>query len=151
MPDEPAPPPAAQPKAPIRVLCVDDNDFIAEAMRRMLKPALGFEWLGWLAEADGLIDAYRDKKPDVTLLDIDMPGADGLTVLRSLLKDFPEARVIMLSGHVRREYIDSALEAGAWGYLSKGEQSDVIVAAVRQVAAGEFALVGEAATEFYRG
>jgi DNA-binding NarL/FixJ family response regulator len=135
----------------IGVLCVDDNDFIAEAMQRMLTPALGFEWRGWLPDAEGLIEAVRERKPDVVLLDIDMPGADGLEVLRSLLAQCPGTRVIMLSGHVRREYIDKAVEAGAWGYLSKGERSEGIVAAVRQVAAGEFALVGEAATEFYRG
>src|SRR4051794_24192769 len=53
----------------VRVLCVDDNDFIAEAMRRMLKPSLGFRWMGWLPDSDGLIEAVGEKKPDVVLLD----------------------------------------------------------------------------------
>jgi DNA-binding NarL/FixJ family response regulator len=136
---------------PIRVLCVDDNDFIAEAMARVLTRDQGFEWLGWLPDAEGLHDAVGQRHPDVVLLDIDLPGADGLEVLERLLREFPDIRVIMLSGHVRREFIDRAVDAGAWGYLSKGERSDVIAAAVRQVAAGEFSLVGEAATEFYKG
>ena len=135
---------------PIRVLCVDDNDFVAEAIRRKLLLESGFEWLGWLEDASGLLESARGMKPDVILLDIDMPGEDSFEALESLAANCPAIRVIMLSGHVRRELIDRAVEAGAWGYISKNDETDHIVAAIRRVAAGEFTLGPDAETEYRR-
>jgi DNA-binding NarL/FixJ family response regulator len=134
----------------IRVLCVDDNDFVAEAVRRKLALNGEFEWAGWLPDARALTQKVREARADVVLLDIDMPGKDSFEALAELATAHPEARVIMLSGYVRGEYIDRAVEAGAWGYVSKNERTEAILEAIRQVAAGNFAMGAEVEAEIRR-
>jgi DNA-binding NarL/FixJ family response regulator len=134
----------------IRVLCVDDNDFVAEAIRRKLSLDASFAWAGWLPEAKDLVRTVQEKRADVVLLDIDMPGKDSFEALAELAAAVPEARVIMLSGYVRSDYIDRAVEAGAWGYVSKNENTETILAAIQQVAAGGFAMGSEVEAELKR-
>jgi len=135
---------------PIRVLCVDDNFLVAEGIKIKLSLAGGFEWLGQLSDADDLINQVERTKPDVVLLDIDMPGRDAFAALDELSENFAQTRVIMVSGHVRTELIDRAVEAGAWGYVSKGEGAEAIVSAIHQVMDGRFVMGPEVAAE-YRG
>lgn len=131
----------------ISVLCVDDNDFVAEAIERKLKLERGFRWVGWRPSAVGLVGEVRELKPDVVLLDIDMPGADSFEVLAELASTCAGTRVIVLSGHVRRDYIDRAISNGAWGYVSKNEETRAILDAIRRVAAGEFVMGPEVESE----
>lgn len=135
---------------PIRVLCVDDNDFVAEAIRRKLSLNPGFVWAGWLPEAENLVPKVKELAADVVLLDIDMPGKDSFEALGELAAASPDTRVIMLSGYVRADYIDRAVEAGAWGYVSKNESTDTILAAIQQVARGGFAMGSEVEAELKR-
>jgi DNA-binding NarL/FixJ family response regulator len=135
---------------PIRVLCVDDNFLVAEGIKIKLMLAGGFEWLGQLADAEDLTNQVQEKSPDIVLLDIDMPGKDAFTALEELNDLELETRVIMVSGHVRADLIDRAVEAGAWGYVSKGEGSDQIISAIRDVMSGKFVMGPEVAAE-YRG
>ena len=135
---------------PIKVLCVDDNFLVAEGIKIKLMLAGGFEWLGQLAEADDLLKEVQEKHPDVVLLDIDMPGKDAFVALEELNALGLGTRVIMVSGHVRTELVDRAVEAGAWGYVSKGEGSDQIITAIRDVMDGKFVMGPEVAAE-YRG
>jgi DNA-binding NarL/FixJ family response regulator len=83
----------------------------------------------------------------VVLLDLDMPGPNPIEVLRELTVQSPDVRVIVLSGHVRRELIDRAIEAGAYGYLSKNDDGGVLVDSIRAVARGEFVLGQGSASE----
>lgn len=124
----------------IRVLCVDDNDLVAEALQIKLQLSGGFEWLGRLPSADSLVEVATRLRPDVVLLDIDMPGKSPFVALVELREGCPDTRVLMISGHVRQELIDRAFECGAWGYISKNDGTDVIVQGVRDVARGEFAM-----------
>jgi DNA-binding NarL/FixJ family response regulator len=135
--------------AKIRVLCVDDNDLVADALGVRLAHAGGFEWLGHLAHADGLADEVERRRPDVVLLDIDMPGPDPFEALTEISRRCAAVRVLMFSGHIQsREVAERAIEAGAWGYLSKHESAEDIVSAIRRVAKGEFILGSHpAATE----
>lgn len=135
---------------PIRVMCVDDNDFVAEAIRRKLSLDQDFAWAGWLPEARDLVEKVKEAKADVVLLDIDMPGKDSFEALRELAAACPATRVIMLSGYVRTDYIDRAVEAGAWGYVSKNENTETILAAIRQVSKGGFAMGSEVEAELRR-
>ena len=136
--------------SPIRVMCVDDNDFVAEAIRRKLSLDTAFEWAGWLPEARDLVTKVKEAKADVVLLDIDMPGKDSFEALGELAAACPSARVIMLSGYVRADYIDRAVEAGAWGYVSKNENTETILAAIQQVSRGGFAMGSEVEAELRR-
>src|SRR5437660_2247510 len=124
---EQSPAPATR-AAPIKVLCVDDTDFVAEALRRRLGISGDFHWLGLLENANNLETEVRERRPDVVVLDVDMPGRSSFDALQGVTAAAPGARVLMLSGHVRADYIDRALKAGAWGYLSKNEDVATIIA-----------------------
>jgi len=135
---------------PIKVLCVDDNFLVAEGIKIKLMLAGGFEWLGQLSDADNLLDEVRRGQPDIVLLDIDMPGKDAFAAMEELRESGLDSRVIMVSGHVRTDLIDRAVEAGAWGYVSKGDGAQAIISAIDQVMAGKFVMGPEVSAE-YRG
>ncbi len=126
--------------APIRVLCVDDHAFLAEGLKLKISLDPGMAWVGWLPDAKGLVQEVVQRRPDVVTLDIEMPGPDPFEALADISRRCPDARVLMLSAYVRDHYLDAAVEAGAWGYLSKGDDPDEIVSAIRRVARGEFVL-----------
>lgn len=132
----------------IRVLCVDDNDLVVDAIGLKLKLAGGFEWLGQLMHAGDLAEEVAQRKPDVVLLDVDMPGRDPFIALEELTGRCPTTRVLMFSGHTRNELVDRAVEAGAWGYLSKHADTETIVSAIRRVADGEFVLGRDVDAEY---
>lgn len=127
----------------ISVLCVDDNEQVTEAIRVKFRLNGGFRWIGSLQDAKRLVQVAREKCPDVVLLDIDIPGADPFVALQELSGACPDVRVIMFSGHVRREFIDQAVAAGAWGYVSKNDASEELLAAIKAVAKGNFVLSTE--------
>lgn len=129
---------------------MDDNEWIAEAIERRLRRDGDFEWLGWLPSTQGLIDQAEAQRPDVVVLDVDIPGEDTFNAIRTLAARVPTARVMMLSGHIRSDYVDRAVAAGAWGYLSKNEDNSTIINALRQIARGEFVLGPESITECQR-
>jgi len=122
----------------IRILCVDDHAFLAEGLRAKiaLEPSLAFA--GWLPDARNLVREVQERDIDVLTLDIEMPGPDPFEALAEVTRRCPGVRVIMLSAYVRDHYIDAAVAAGAWGYISKGDHPDHIVQAIRKVMDGEF-------------
>src|SRR2546422_897355 len=121
----------------IRVLCVDDNAALIDGLQIKLALESDIEWVGRAQSADDLIAEVRDADADVVLLDIDMPGRESLEALEELTAACPEVRVIILSGYVREDFINRSLDAGAWGYLAKSEEPNVIVSAIRGVFRGE--------------
>jgi DNA-binding NarL/FixJ family response regulator len=133
---------------PVGILMVDDNRLLAEAMERRIALEPGMRWLGWAGEPGQAADRARRSLPDVVMLDIDMPGSDSFEVLRELVKAVPQAKVVMLSGYVKMDYIDRAIESGAWGYLSKNESMEDLFASIMKVASGEFVLSPEAEAEY---
>ncbi len=137
-------------QSPIRILCVDDNRLMAEALQRRLALESRIAWAGWVEHAAVLSGAIRDGKPDVVMLDIDMPGRDSFDVLRELAENFPGVKVIMFSGHVRADYIDRAVDGGAWGYLSKNDNMDDVMGAILRAVEGEFVLSPDASSEYRR-
>lgn len=132
----------------IGVLCVDDNEHVANALRIQLARTSGLVWKGWLASADDLVERALEKCPTIVLLDIDMPGKNPFDAVEELAERCPDARVVMFTGHVRRELIERAVEAGAWGYVSKNDGEPALVDAIRRVAKGEFALSPEARASY---
>ncbi len=136
--------------SPISVLCVDDNDLVAEGLRIKLTSAEDFHWIGHLATAEQLVETAYRLQPQVVLLDIDMPGRDPFQALQQLSELLPSVRVVMLSGYVQHGLIDRAIESGAWGYVSKHQGADSILSAIRQVAQGEFTLGHDVEEEYRR-
>ncbi len=128
---------------PHPVLCVDDNDYICEAIRRKLRDHPEFPFAGSLPSADRLVEEVERTGAELVFLDMNMPGKDPLEAVRELAERCPGVRAIALSGYVHEEIIDRALEAGAAGYLSKSEEPEVLMEALRRVVAGELVLSPE--------
>lgn len=122
----------------VRVLCVDDNDLLRRALATALRRV---EWIDVVGEedcADTLYTVVRELRPEVILLDIDMPGLDPFTAMSDLQASFAAARVLVFTGHARPEFADRAVASGAWGYLSKSAGIEEVVNAIRAVHAGSF-------------
>lgn len=126
------------------MLCVDDNPLILESLGLKLSLIGGFDWLAPLSGVENFIMDVRASRPDVVLLDLDMPGRDPMEALAELTQTGTDAKVIIFTGHTRVSLFDSSIEAGAWGCLSKHADVSAIVAAIRRVAGGEFLLDPEA-------
>ena len=123
----------------IRVLCVDDHAFLAEGLRSKISLQADLEFVGWLPDASNLVTEVTERNVDVVTIDVEMPGPDPFEAIGDLQRRCPDVRAIMLSAYVRDTYIDAAVEAGSWGYLSKGDDPEHIVEAIRTVAAGRMA------------
>jgi len=127
----------------IKVLCVDDHEFLVEGLKARLALTRDLEFAGWLPTVDGLLAKVKETGAHVVLLDLEMPGPDPFEAVADLRRRFPDTRAVVLSAYVRDHYFESAVEAGAWGYLSKGDRPECLVDGIRKVARGEFALSPE--------
>ena len=102
---------------PIRLLIVDDQRLMREGLRTLLELEGGFEIVGEAANGQAAFDAYAAQKPDVVLMDIRMPGMDGVEATRRLCARWPEVRVIILTTFDDDTNVFEGLRAGAVGYL----------------------------------
>lgn len=121
---------------PLRVLIVDDSADLRGMLRAYFQRE-GMEVVGMLESADALIGAAASQRPDVALVDLTMPGRDPLEAVRELAQQRPEVRIVVCSGYDDQATIDSAIEAGASGFVSKHADIDGIVLAVRRAWSGE--------------
>jgi len=122
---------------PISVNLVDDNELLAEALARFLSTDPRFEWAGWAADRGQLLELLSRGRVDIVLMDVDLPGTDTFGLVRELAAREPPIRAVMFSGHVRREYVDAALDAGAYGYLSKDDDLRSICADLERAHQGQ--------------
>lgn len=126
------------PTRPIRVLCVDDHAFLVEGLQARLSMSRDMEFVGRLPTAENLVEEAKRTRPDIVLMDIEMPGPDPFEAVEDLRRQYPAVRVLILSAYVRDHYIDAAVNAGAWGYLCKDDEPEAIIRAIRDVAGGAF-------------
>jgi DNA-binding NarL/FixJ family response regulator len=122
--------------APVRVLVADDEAMIRAGVRAILAADPGVEVVGEAADGRQAVELARRHRPDVALLDIRMPGADGMTALAELRAAVPDTAVIMLTTFGQDEYIARALDLGAAGFLLKASDPRELIAGVRAVAEG---------------
>jgi DNA-binding NarL/FixJ family response regulator len=122
----------------IRVLLADDQSLIRAGFRMILESQGDIEVVGEAANGEQAAEAARRLEPDVVMMDIQMPGGDGLAATRKIAAD-PDShsRVIILTTFERDEYVFEALQAGASGFLLKNAPPEQLVEAVRLVASGE--------------
>ena len=118
----------------IRIVCVDDHAFLIDGLESRFEAERDLRCVGRLPSAEGLSREIGELKPDVVLIDIEMPGPDVFEAVTDLQHMLPGVRVIFLSAHVRDHYISSAMEAGAYGYFSKSDDPDSIIDGIRRVA-----------------
>lgn len=126
------------PQVPLRVTLVDDHAVVREGYRRLLEIDGCIEVIGEHASADAAIDALdRGEAPDVLVVDLSMPGRSGFEVLRRAAAQAPKVPVLVFTMHQTPAMLEQALRAGANGYVTKSSEPQVLVQAVRRVAAGE--------------
>lgn len=121
-------------RAPVRVICVDDHGVLIEGLRAQFALDGGVRCVAALPCADDLIEAVAAHRPDVVMLDIEMPGQDAFEVADRLRHLHPEARFVFLSAHIRDGFLASAYRCGASGYFAKGDDLEEIVEGLRRVA-----------------
>jgi DNA-binding NarL/FixJ family response regulator len=121
----------------IRVLIVDDHPIIRKGIGQFLSQASDMEIIGETGNGEEALRLSEELQPDVILLDMEIDGMSGILVAQKLQTEGSPSRVLALSGHNDREYVQELLQSGASGYLSKDELPDLILSAVRGVAGGE--------------
>jgi len=134
----------------IRVLLADDHTLVRAGIRALLEKLPGVTVAGEASDGREVIDLIKAHRPDVVLMDISMPGLNGLQALARITRDFPRVRVIILSMHPNDEYVMQALKSGASGYLLKRAATAELPAALNSVVGGEIYLSLEIATRFLK-
>ena len=121
----------------IRLVLADDQQVVRAGFRLILESEPDLEVVGEAADGRQAVEAARATAPDVVLMDIQMPGVDGLAATRELLSDPAAPRVLILTTFERDEYVFEALRAGATGFLLKNSSPEDLIAAIRTIASGD--------------
>jgi DNA-binding NarL/FixJ family response regulator len=121
----------------IRILIADDHAIVRSGIRALLSFHNEFEVIGEAASGEEAVTLARELTPDVILMDIGMPGIDGLTAASEISANNPQVHILMLTQHENREYVIPALKAGAVGYVLKRAPDDTLFQAIQAVSRGE--------------
>jgi DNA-binding NarL/FixJ family response regulator len=122
---------------PVRVLIVDDDDLMRAGLKSVLASDESVQVVGEVGDGHGVVESTREHRPDVVLMDIRMPGLDGIAATRSVLEASPDVKVVMLTTFEDDDYIFGALNAGASGFLLKRTRPEALIAAIHTIAAGD--------------
>ncbi len=129
----PKPRPEANGRAPLRLLCVDDHVVLVEGLKAHFSIKGDIEVVGRMATAASLADEVARLKPNVVMLDIEMPGPDAFEMADRTRRKFPEVRIIVLSAHIRDSFISASFRAGVSAYFAKSDDLDDIVKGIFEV------------------
>lgn len=121
----------------IRLLLADDQQLVRSALAALLELDDAFEVVAQVGRGDEVVATAREHQAEVALLDIEMPGLDGLAAAAALAQEVPQCRVIILTTFGRPGYLRRAMESGALGFVVKDAPAEQLADAVRRVAAGE--------------
>jgi DNA-binding NarL/FixJ family response regulator len=124
-------------KKKIKILLVDDHPVVRKGLVSCLANRENLKIVGEAADGAEALRKIAELLPDIVLMDIYMPGLDGLTVTEQLQKDLPQVKVLILSMHSNREYVLRIIKAGARGYVLKDAPPDELVRAIEAVNTGE--------------
>ena len=121
---------------PLRIVLADDHPVVRDGLKGLLSEEPDFDVVGETGDGLAVPDLVEDLEPDVLVLDVLMPGAYGLEVLRQVTKRHPKTRVLILSMYANESYVLEAMRNGAAGYALKSSPPDELVRAVRSVGVG---------------
>jgi len=121
----------------IRLLLADDQELIRSALAALLALQEDFEVVASVGRGDAVVAAARAHQPDIALLDIEMPGIDGLAAAGVLAQELPQCRSLILTTFGRAGYLRRAMESGAYGFVVKDAPPEQLADAIRRVAAGQ--------------
>ena len=128
----------------IRVLLVDDHSIVRDGLKRILAATTDLEVAGEAASGEAALALVKANDYDLAMLDMSMPGLSGVDLIKRLKLEKPRLRILVLSMHGEQQYAARALKAGASGYLNKDSASELLLGALRRIAAGGVH-IGEAA------
>jgi DNA-binding NarL/FixJ family response regulator len=120
-----------------RLLLCDDHAMFRQGVRSILETEEGLRVIGEAATGREAVRHALETRPDVILMDIQMPGLDGVAATKAILAEWPEARVVILTMYRQDRYVFEAIKAGARGYLLKDADANDLIDAIRRVADGE--------------
>ncbi|HEV2829244.1 MAG TPA: response regulator transcription factor [Pyrinomonadaceae bacterium] len=123
--------------SPIRILAVDDHPMLLEGIFALLESESDMVVIAGACNGREAIDQFRAHRPDVTLMDLQMPVMSGNEAIRAIRRDFPEARIIVLTTYTGDSRTVEAFKAGASGYLLKNEMRKELAGTIRSIHAGE--------------
>lgn len=124
----------------IRVAIVDDQNFVQQMLKTYLEEADDIQVVAIASDGQSAIAEVKQHRPDIALVDIEMPGIDGLTTARAITKRFPNTKVLVLSSHDEFSYLNRALQIGVKGYLLKATPPSELIDAIHSVNKGYFQL-----------
>src|SRR5213075_1448584 len=124
----------------IRVLIADDHSLVRQGLRRYLDMAEDIDVVGEASNGEEAIALVEKASPDIVLLDIRMPGVDGLEAARRIREKFPKVGAIMLTAYDDRQFVVEAVRAGARGYVLKARDAEHLIQTVRLVAGGNMVI-----------
>ncbi|MFM0237402.1 response regulator [Paraburkholderia phytofirmans] len=119
-----------------RVLIADDHALVRDGLRHILQSTSGFEVAGEASDGASTIALVRSRPAEVLVLDLSMPGRNGVELIRQIKDEMPALRILVLTMHAEQQYAVRAFKAGASGYLTKESASAELVSAVSKVASG---------------
>jgi len=137
----------------IRLLLADDHPIYRAGLRLLLEKQPDVEILAEFGDGLGAVEAARTQKPDLVVIDVSMPGMNGLEATRRITAESPRVKVLCLSMHSDRRFVDAALRSGARGYLLKECALEQLVSAIRAVLAGQIYVspgLGDVVLDGYR-
>jgi DNA-binding NarL/FixJ family response regulator len=120
----------------LRIVLVDDHKVMREGLRMVLDRANNLEVVGEAGDGLAGLNVIRELRPDVVVMDISMPGVNGLKATEMLKAEIPATKVLILTRHTDSSYVQQLLRSGASGYLLKQSASEELVRAIRRVSAG---------------
>ncbi len=119
-----------------RIVLADDHPIVLDGLRNLVRAEDDFELVGEASSGLAALRLIRDKRPDVAVLDISMPELNGIVLCRRLAGEMPEVRLLVLTLHEDRAYLNQAIEAGVRGYVLKRSAVENLVQAIRAVLVG---------------
>ena len=134
----------------IRVVIADDHAVVRHGLRQLLSTFAGVELVGDAADGETAVTLCAERRPDVVLMDLEMPGVDGVEATRRIKRDVPAVAVVVLTSFSDRDRIMRALDAGAVGYLLKDVEPEELEKAIESAARGDSPLDPRAARMLLR-
>ncbi len=127
----------------IRILLADDHTIVLQGLSRFLREQEDMEVVGQAKDGLAAVELARELSPDIVIMDISMPGLSGVEATRQIHDEKPDIKIIGLSMHAAKRYVQEMYKAGARGYLLKDCDFDELMAAIRAVAGGGTYFAGE--------